>query len=204
MSDLAPFVAAAIRDKVVEDLQKENAKLVRQAKRRQDDIDALQTIRIVGNNESKTKKAGVYSYGKLQNMEHVWDNGESAITLHSVVRCQVQLLHQIELCIGGCRVPWRLDHCTVKMRDDFQTWWIEDKEKQIAFRFFDQRKMQGVLRTAFSTRSYGKVVSFSLFLQTLQAVAPTATLHFMRVYIRYSAFARAMINACEAAGGENK
>ena len=206
MSDLAPFVAAAIRDKVVEDLQKENtkltAKLTQQAKVEKSRFEAFQTISLVGcNSKSKKKTAVVYSKNKMTSMETNNNRNESAITLFACTPCKVSMLQQVRLRIGDCCVPWQLDHCTVRMRDGFQTWWIEDHEKKIAFRFLDQLSMKDILRQEYLRRSlYGAEISFGTFWQILQDVAPTASLRFLRLYIRNSAFVQAMKNACQAGG----
>ena len=123
MSDLAPFVAAAIRDKVIEDLQKENAKLTQQAKDRKADFEAFRTISIVdSSSKSKKQTAVVYSKNNMSSMETTLINrAELAITLFSRTHCKVSMLQQVRLHVGDCCVPWQLDRCTVRMQDEFHT-----------------------------------------------------------------------------------
>jgi hypothetical protein len=92
MSDLAPFVAAVLRDDVVTKLLSENARLKEQEKRLTDQLRHVVTI---------TGKNGfpVYATGLLsgQDCRLVW----ASFPKMNQTGCKIHLLSQIEISIGG-------------------------------------------------------------------------------------------------------
>eukprot|EP00978_Attheya_sp_CCMP212_P039856 scaffold211309_cov59-Attheya_sp.AAC.4 len=92
MSDLAPFVAAVLRDDVVTKLLLENARLKEQEKRLTDQLTHVVTI---------TGKCGspVYATGLLsgQDCKLVW----ASFPKINQTGCPLHLLSQIEISIGG-------------------------------------------------------------------------------------------------------
>mmetsp|Transcript_29564 Transcript_29564/g.54174 ORF Transcript_29564/g.54174 Transcript_29564/m.54174 type:complete len:242 (-) Transcript_29564:306-1031(-) len=89
MSDLAPFVAATLRDKVVDDLMKENAAL-------QQKLSRTQKIEVTGPNG-----APVYATGMLDQGEYGGGGTSWRVNLERVESCALVFFTSVEIRVGG-------------------------------------------------------------------------------------------------------
>ena len=95
MSDLAPYVAAALRDKVVDDLLDENRKLREQ-------LDNARKVEITGKDGSPVYATGAFQDGTRRNFCELWDVPLEMVTLAgSEVVIPISALKEIEICLGG-------------------------------------------------------------------------------------------------------
>ena len=112
MSDLAPFVAAALRDKVVDDLLEEN-------KRLKEKVEVLGEIRIVGRDTTRNA-AVVYAKGKMA--EGVLHDDTWTVSLEEVSEAPLNGIGQLEIRLGvdeeGRTQP--LTPCIKETREEFQ------------------------------------------------------------------------------------
>jgi hypothetical protein len=89
MSDLAPFVAATIRDKVVADLKEENDKLRKQLRQRW-------TVEVLRNDEESRVVYATGQFDQGQPDSPFWE-----VSLSEAISCPLSALKNVELHVGG-------------------------------------------------------------------------------------------------------
>lgn len=102
MSDLAPFVAAALRDKVIDELLRENAELRGQ-------LEETKVITVTGPNNSP-----VYAKAQFDSGRHAGAGTRWQVPLVEEKACPLSKLQQVEIRMGGVLLePTSRSPCTI-------------------------------------------------------------------------------------------
>lgn len=136
MSDLAPFVAAALRDKTVAELEEENRQLRQQLETERHEA---QIVTITGPRGSPVYAQGCFQNGKYDYSPELWkvDLAESRVDRK---RCLVENLSDMEVRIGGV--------CKARLSNGIVEGFVNDVENN-----YDDSRERGTLSIWFGGSS---------------------------------------------------